>query len=326
MKIPRRRFLYFATSTAALPALPRVVCAQAYPSRPVRIIVPFGPGGSGDIVARLIGQWMSDHLGQPFIIENRPGASTNIAVEAVVRAPPDGYTLLLSVTANAVNASLYQNLSFNFIRDIAPIASINSVPFVMLVNPSFPARSVPEFIAYAKANPGKIIMASSGVGVGPHMNGELFKLMAGVDMLHVPYRGGDAPALTDLLGGQVHVYFGTVAGSIEQIRAGRLRALAVTPAKRLDVLPDTPAIGEFVAGYEASGWQGFVAPRNTPIEIIDKLNSVINAGLANPTINARLAELSGSVLPGSPADFGKLIAEETEKWAKVIKSAGIKPE
>src|SRR5213079_273632 len=232
-----------------------VAWAQAYPSRPVRWIVGFPAGGATDITARLMGQWLSERLGQPFIIENRPGAGTNIAVEAVVRAPPDGYTLLLVVTANAVNATLYEHLNFNFIRDIAPVASINTVPFVMLVNPSFPAKTVPEFIAYAKANPGKIIMASSGIGVGPHMNGELFKLMAGVDMLHVPYRGGDAPALTDLIGGQVDIYFGTVAGSIEQIRAGKLRALAVTPGKRLDLLPDTPTIGEFVPGYEASGWQ-----------------------------------------------------------------------
>jgi tripartite-type tricarboxylate transporter receptor subunit TctC len=327
VKLPcRRKFLRLAAGAAALPVLSRIARAQAYPARPVRIIVPFGPGGSGDIVTRLMGQWASEQLRQSFIIENRPGASTNIAVETVVRAPSDGYTLLLIVTANAVNASLHQNLSFNFIRDIAPVASINTVPFVMLVNPSFPARTVAEFIAYAKANPGKVIMASSGVGLGPHMNGELFKLMAGVDMLHVPYRGGDAPALTDLIGGQVHVYFGTVAGSIEQIRAGKLRALAVTPGKRLDLLPDIPTIGDSVPGYEASGWQGFGAPRNTPAEIIGKLNGVINAGLANPTIKARLAELTGSVLAGSPADFGKLIAEETEKWDKVIRAANIKPE
>jgi tripartite-type tricarboxylate transporter receptor subunit TctC len=326
MKVLRRRFLHLAAGAAALPAVSPIAWAQAYPTRPVRIVIPFGPGGSGDIVARLMGRWASEQLGQPFIIENRPGASTNIAVETVVRAPSDGYTLLLIVTANAVNATLHQNLSFNFIRDIAPVAGINTVPFAMLVNPSFPARTVPEFIAHAKANPGKVIMASSGVGVGPHMNGELFKLMAGVDMLHVPYRGGDAPALTDLIGGQVDVYFGTVAGSIEQIKAGKLRALAVTPGKRLDLLPDTPTIGEFVPGYEASGWQGLGAPRNTPAEIIDKLNGVINAGLANATIKARLAELTGSVLAGSPADFRKLIVDETEKWARVIRSANIKLE
>jgi tripartite-type tricarboxylate transporter receptor subunit TctC len=326
MKLPRRKFLHLAAGAAALPAMSGVARAQAYPSRPVRIVVPFGPGGSGDIVARLIGQWASEQLGQPFIIENRPGAGTNIAVEAVVRAPPDGYTLLLVVTANAVNATLYEHLNFNFIRDIAPVASINTVPFVMLVNPSFPAKTVPEFIAYAKANPGKISMASTGTGLGPHMNGELFKLVAGVDLLHVPYRGGDAPALTDLLGGQVQVYFGTVAGSIEHVRAGKLRALAVTTATRLDVLPDIPTVGEFVPGYEAIGWQGFGAPKNTPSEVIDKLNNAINAGLSNPNIKARLVALGSPPLSGTPADFGKFIADQTEKWAKVIKFAGIKPE
>ena len=281
----------------------------------------FAPGGGADIIARLIGQWLSERLGQPFIIENRPGAGSNIATEAVVHAPADGYTLLLVSPANAINATLYDKLNFNFIRDIAPVAGIIRVPNVMVVNPSVPAKTVPEFIAYAKANPGKLNMASAGIGTAPHVAGELFKMMAGVDMVHVPYRG-DGPALTDLIGGQVQVMFAAMPSSIEYIRAGKLRALAVTTATRSEALPDIPTVGDFVPGYEASGWYGIGAPKNTPAEIIDKLNKEINAGLADPKIKARLADLGGTVLPGSPADFGKLIADETEKWAKVIKFAG----
>jgi tripartite-type tricarboxylate transporter receptor subunit TctC len=311
---------------AALTAASRFTWAQAYPTRPVRILVPFGPGGGGDIVARLIGQWLAERLNQPFVIENRPGAATNVAVEALVRAPPDGYTLLLAASANAVNATLYEHLNFNFIRDAAPVASTNRVPFVMLVNPAVPARTVPEFIAYAKANPGKINMASTGNGLGPHMYGELFQQMTGVEMIHVPYRGGDAPALTDLLSGRVQLYFATMIGSIEQIKAGTLRALGVTTAARQPQLPDLPAVGEFVPGYEGSGWNGIVAPRGTPTEIIDKLNSAINAGLADPGIKGRMIELGAPPLSGSPADFGRLIADETEKWGRVIRAGNIRPE
>jgi tripartite-type tricarboxylate transporter receptor subunit TctC len=321
----RRKFLHLAAGAAALPLLPDIARAQAYPARPVRIVVPFGPGGSGDIVARLMAQWLSEQLGQPFVIENRPGAGTNIAVEAVVRAPPDGYTLLLVVTANAVNATLYEHLNFNFIRDIAPVASINSVPFVMLVNPSFPVRTVPEFIAYAKANPG-LNMASTGTGLGPYMYGELFKLMAGVDMVNVPYRGGDAPALTALMGGQVQVYFSTVAGSIEQIRGGKLRALGVTTARPQEALPEVPTLNDFLPGFGSSGFQGMGAPKNTPDDVIDKLNQTINAGPSNPRIRSRLSDLGSPPLAGSPADFRTLIADETEKWAKLVRAANIKPE
>jgi tripartite-type tricarboxylate transporter receptor subunit TctC len=326
MNLFRREFLLTAASAAVLPALTRAAWAQAYPSRPVRIIVPFGPGGGGDIIARLIAQSLSERLGHPFVIENRPGAATNLAVETVVRAPADGYTLLLAASANAVNATLYDHLNFNFIRDIAPVASINRVPFVMLVNPAVPARTVPEFGAYAKANPGKINLASTGSGLGPHMCGELFKQMAGVDMIHVPYRGGDSPALTDLLSGQVQVYFATMLGSIEHIKAGTLRALVVTTAMRQEALPGLPTIGEFVPGYEASGWNGICAPRNTPGEVIDKLNSAVNAGLADRGLKARLADLGAEPLSGSPADFGRWIASETEKWGKVIRTSNIKPE
>jgi tripartite-type tricarboxylate transporter receptor subunit TctC len=326
MKLPhRRQFLHLAAGAAALPAVSRIAQAQAYPSRPVRIIAGFAPGGGVDIVARLIGQWLSERLGQQFIIENRPGAGTNIATEAVVRAPADGYTLLLVNPANAINATLYDNLSFNFIRDVAPVAGIMVVPNVMVVHPSVPAKTVPEFIAYAKANLGKINMGSGGIGGPSHVAGELFKMMAGVDLVHVPYRGV-APALTDLIGGQVQVIFSTMPGSIEYIRTGKLRALAVTTAMRAEALPDIPAVGEFVPGYEASAWYGLGAPKNTPAEIVAKLNKEINAGLADPKLRARLADLGGTVLAGSPADFSKLIAEETDKWAKVIKSAGIKPE
>jgi len=325
MKLPRRQFLHLALGAAALPTLSRVARAQAYPSRPVHLIVPFAAGGGTDITARLMGQWLSERLGQQFVIDNRPGGGTNIGTEAVVRAPADGYTLLLCGTPSAINATLYDKLklNFNFIRDIAPVAGISRDPYVMVVNPSVPAESVPEFLTYAKANPGKLNMGSAGTGAGSHVAGALFKMMAGVDMVHVPYRGA-GPALTDLIAGQVQVYFGTTVASIEYIRAGRLRALAVTTATRSDALPDVPTVGEFVPGYEASVWYGIGAPKNTPAEIVDKLNKEINAGLADPNIKARLADLGGTVLAGSPADFGRLVAEETEKWGKVIKFAGIK--
>jgi tripartite-type tricarboxylate transporter receptor subunit TctC len=325
MKLPRRQFLHLAAGAAVLPAISRFAWAQAYPSRPVRIIVPIAPGGSADIVARLIGQWLSERLGQQFVIDNRPGGGTNIGTEAVVRAPADGYTLLVVGAWNAINATLYENLKFSFIRDITPVAGVARYPNVMVLHPSFPAKTVPEFIAYAKANPGKISMASAGNGTPSHVSGELFKMMAGINIVHVPYRGG-GPALTDLLGGQVQITFPTTVASIEYIKAGRLRALAVTTATRLEVLPDVPTMGEFVPGYEASGWSGIGAPRNTPAEIIDTLNKEINAALADPKMRARLADLGGTPLPGSPAQFGKLIADETEKWGKVIKFAGIQPQ
>jgi tripartite-type tricarboxylate transporter receptor subunit TctC len=326
MKLPRRNFLHLAAGAAALPAVSQIARAQAYPMRPVRIIVPFAPAGATDITARLIGQWLSERLGQPFVIENRSGGGGNIGTEAVVRAPADGYTLLMvGSDTGAINATLYDKLNFNFIRDIAPVAGIIVVPFFMVVNASVPAKTVPEFIAYAKANPGKLGMASGGVGSGPHVAGEMFKMMAGVNLVHVPYRGG-GPALTDLLGGQVQVMFPGTVSSIEYIKAGRLRALAVTTATRWDALPDIPTVGEFVPGYEASAWWGIGAPRNTPVEVIDKLNREINAGLADPKIKMRLADLGGMVLPGSPADFGKFIADETEKWGKVIRAANIKAE
>jgi tripartite-type tricarboxylate transporter receptor subunit TctC len=324
MKLPRRQFLHIAAGAAALPAVSRIARAQTYPARPVRIIVPFAPGGSTDIIARLIGQWLSERLGQQFVIENRPGAGSNIATEVVVNAPPDGYTLLLVGASSAINATLYEKLSFNFLRDIAPVSGIISIPFIMAVNPSFPAKTVSEFIAYARANPGKVNMASGGNGTAGHLSGELFKMMAGINMVHVPYRG-EAPALTDMLGGQVQAMFGTMPASIEYVRAGKLRPLAVTSARRSELLPDLPTVGDFVPGYETSAWQGIGAPKSTPTEIIEKLNKEINAGLANPEIKARL-ELGGTVLPGSPTDFGKLIADETEKWGKVVKFANIKPE
>src|SRR5262247_860745 len=325
MKLPRRKFLHLAASAAALPAVSRFARAQAYPSRPVRIIVPFTPAGSTDIVARLMGQWLSERLGQQFVIENRPGAGGNIGTEAVVRASPDGYTLLIVGGWNAINATLYDKLSFNFIRDIAPVAGIHREPYVIAVHPSVPAKTVPEFIAYTKANPGKVTMASGGIGAPSHVSGELFKMMAGVNLVHVPYRGG-GPAVTDLLGGQVQVMFAPTPPSIEHIRSGKLRALAVTTATRQEVLPDIPTVGEFVLGYEASGWQGIGAPKNTPAEIIDKLNKEINAALDDPKMKARLADLGGTVLPGSPAEFGKFIADEVQKWAKVIRLANIKAE
>ena len=325
MKLPRRRFLHLAAGAAALPAVSRITWAQTYPTRPVRIIAATAPGGGPDILARLMGQRLSERLGQPFVIENRPGAGTNIGTEAVVRAPPDGYTFLLVSTSNAINAALYDKLNFNFLRDIAPVAGIIRQPLVMVVNPSVPAKTVHEFTAYAKANPGKINFGSPGIGTPGHVAGELFKMMAGVDLVHVPYRGG-GPVMTDLLGGQVQVLFGSTSLTIEQIRAGKLRPLAVTSATRWDGLPDIPTVNDFVLGYEASAVSGLGAPRNTPAEIIDKLNKEINAALADPNMKARLADLGGTALAGSPADFGKLIAEETEKWGKVVKFSGAKPE
>jgi tripartite-type tricarboxylate transporter receptor subunit TctC len=325
MKLPRRNFLHLAAGAAALSAGSRLAWAQTYPTRSVRWIVPAPAGGGYDIVARLMGQWLSERLGQPFVIENRPGGGTNIGTEAVVRAPADGYTLLFVASANAINATLYEKLNFNFIRDIAAVAGIISLPEVMVVNPSVPAKTIPEFIAYANANPGKISMASGGIGTPGHLSGELFKMMTGVSTVHVPYRGV-APALTDLLGGQVQVMFTSMPSVIEYIRAGRLRALAVTTAMRAEAQPDIPTVGEFLPGYEASFWYGVGTPKATPAEIVEKLNNEINAGLADPKIKARLADLGGSVLPGSPGDFGKLIAADTEKWSKVIRAANIKPE
>jgi tripartite-type tricarboxylate transporter receptor subunit TctC len=325
MKISRRQFLQLAAGAAAVPAIPRIARAQAYPSRPVHLVVGFPPAGSSDITARLIGQWLSEHLGQQFVIENRSGAGGNLATEAVAKAPPDGYTLLLAGSNDGWNATLYGNLKFNYIRDIVPGAGVSRGMGVLVVHPSVPARSVPELIAYAKANPGKLTVASAGVGSGPHMYWELFRSMAGVDMLHVPYRGG-GPALTDLLGGQVQVYFSTLISSIQYIRDGKLRALAVTGSRRSDVLPDIPTVGEFVPGYEASGWFGVGAPRNIPAEIVDKLNKEINAGLADAGMKMRFAELGDAVFPSSPAEFGKFVAGETEKWAKAIRAANIKTE
>jgi tripartite-type tricarboxylate transporter receptor subunit TctC len=323
--LPRRRFLQLVAGAAALPAVSRIAHARAYPTRPVRIIVGFTPAGAVDITARLIAQSLSERLGQPFIIENRPGAATNIATEAAVRAPADGYTLLLVSPPAAINATLYENLSFNFIRDIVPVATVIRTPFVLVVNPSVPARSVPELIAHAKANAGKISMASSGTGSGLQLAGELFKAMTGVDMVHVPYRG-EAPAMNDLIGGQVQVLFGTPPVAIEHIRAGKVRALAVTTATRAEALPDIPAMSDFLPGYEASFWDGFGVARNTPAEVIETLNTAINAALAEPRMQARFADLGGVALSGSPSDFGKLIAEETNKWGKVIRAANIKPE
>jgi tripartite-type tricarboxylate transporter receptor subunit TctC len=325
MKLPRRKFLHLAVGAAALPAASRIVWAQAYPTKPVRLIVPFGAGGAFDIVARLMGQWLSERLGQPFIVENRPGGGSNVGTEAVARAPADGYTLLMAGPFNAINATLYGKLNYNFIRDIAPIASVIQSASVMVVNLSVPTKSVPEFIAYAKANPGRISFSSSGNGGGPHLNGELFKMMTGVDMIHVPYRS-TAPAFTDLLGGQVQVMFPSVVSAIEHIRAGSLRALAVTTAMRSETLPDIPVVGDFVPGYEASFWFGIGAPKATPAAIIEKLNKEINAGVADPQLKARLADLGGTPLLGTPADFGKIIADDTEKWGKVIRAANITPE
>jgi len=324
MKLPhRRQFLHLAAGAVALPAASRVAWAQAYPTRPVRIMVGFAPGGAADVFARVMGQWLSDHLGQQFVVENRPGAASNIATEMVVKAAPDGYTLLLTAPANTINATLYDKLRFNFVRDIAPVASIVRTIYVMVVNPGVPAKTVPEFMSYAKANPGKISMASAGSGTPQHVAGELFKIMTGVEMVHVPYRGA-TPALTDLIGGQVQIMFDNMTSSLEFIRAGKLRPLAVTTSARSELLPQIPTVGEFVPGFEASAVFGLGAPKNTPAEIVAKLNREINAGLADPTVKSRFADLAAGVLPGSPADFGKLIADETEKWGKVIRAAGIK--
>jgi len=325
MKLPRRQFLHLAAGAATLPSMSRFAWAQAYPTRPVRIIVGLAAGGPADLVARLIAQWLSERLGQPFLVENRTGAATNIATEAVVRAPADGYTLLFVTAANAINTSLYEKLSFNLSRDIVPVASLIRAPSVLEINPSVPARTVPEFIAYAKANPGKLTMASSGIGTPSHVFGELFKFMTGVNLVHVPYRGA-APAVTDLLAGQVQVFFDPMPNSMGYIRAGKLRPLAITTATRSEALPDVPTVSEFVPGYEASFWFGVGAPKATPADIVDKLNKEVNAALDDPKMKTRLADLGGTVLLGSPADFGKLIADETEKWAKVIRAANIKPE
>jgi tripartite-type tricarboxylate transporter receptor subunit TctC len=319
MAVQRRRFLRLAASAAALPALSRIAWAQAYPTRPVRIVTPQTPGSANDIMARIIGQWLSERLGQPFVIDNRPGGGNSIGTDVVVRAPADGYTLLLCSISNAVNATLYDKLNYNFIRDIAPVAGIIRGPYVIVVNPSVPAKTLPELIAYAKANPRKLNMASAGTGTGGHIASELFMMMAGIDMVHVPYRGG-GPVFNDLLAGQVQVYFAGTTGSIEYIKAGKLRALAVTTATRSDALPNIPTVGEFVPGYEASTWFGVGAPKATPAEIVERLNKEINAGLADPKIKARLVELGGDVLALSPAAFGKLIVDETEKWGKVIRA------
>src|SRR5499426_1724546 len=325
MKLPRRNFLHLTAGAAVFSGVSRVARAQGYPSRPVRIIVGFAPGQAIDIVTRIIGQWLSEQLGEQFIIDNRPGAGGNIATEAVVRALPDGYTLLAIGSNNLINATLYQKLNYNFIQDIAPVASIYRVPQVMEVNPSFPAKTVPEFIAYAKAHPGQISFASAGNGSVAHVTGELFKMMTGVNMLHVPYRGAP-PALTDLIAGQVHLMFDNMPSSIEHIRAGRLRPLAVTATTRWQGLPDVPTLGDFVPGFETSAWAGIGAPKSTPAEIIDTLNRDINAALADPTIKARFAELGGEVLALSPSEYTRRLAEETDKWAKVIKFSGAKAE
>ncbi len=323
MKLSRRTFLDLAAGAAALPTMSRIAGAQSYPTRPVRVFEGFGGGGTPDLVSRLIAQWLSQRLGQPFVVENRTGAAGNIATEAVVKAPPDGYTLLTCLSANAINASFYQKLDFNFLRDIAPVAGLIRLPMVLLVNPSFPATTLAEFIAYAKANPGKINMASPGLGTPMHVAGELFKLMAGVNIVHVPFRG-PAGAFTDLLAGRIQAFIITVAAAIGFIRTGKLRALAVTGATRAEVLPDIPTVGEVLPGFEATAWDGTCAPRGTPAEIIDKLNGAINAGLADPQIKARIKDLGGEPMPMTPAEFGKFLADETEKWAKVVKFSGAK--
>ena len=323
MKLARRRLLQLAAGAAALPAVTRMAAAQSYPARPLRMIIGYPPGGSADITARLTGQWLSERLGQPVVVESRPGAATNLATEAVVRAPGDGYTLLLVAPANAINATLYDKLSFNFLRDIVPVAGIIRFPNVVVVNPSLPIKTIPELIAYAKANPGKLNMASSGNGSTIHMSGELFKMLTGINMVHVPYRGG-APALTDLIAGQVHVMFDNVPTSAEHIKAGKLRGLAVTSTTRSAVLPDLPTVADVLPGYEASAWYGLGVPKNTPGEVIDAVNKAMNAVLADPKAQARFAELGASLLPDSSADFGKLIADETEKWGKVVKFSGAK--
>jgi tripartite-type tricarboxylate transporter receptor subunit TctC len=322
---PRRHFLRIAAGAAALTAASRKSWAQGYPTRAVRVIVPAAAGGPTDILARLMSQRLSERLGQQFIIENRTGGGTTIGTEAVVRALPDGHTLLMVATSAAISATLYEKLNYDFMRDIAPVASLIRNPLVMVVNPSFPAKTVSEFVAHAKAQPRNVNMASGGIGTSPHLSGELFKMMTALDMLHVPYRG-DAPALTDLIGGQVQVMFAVLPGSIEWIRTGKLRALAVTTATRSEALPDVPTVGDTVVGYDASGWYGVGAPKNTPAEVIDKLNSAINTVLADPAMKARLADLGGTPLPMTPAEFGKFIADETDKWGSVIRTAGIKPE
>jgi tripartite-type tricarboxylate transporter receptor subunit TctC len=327
MKFPRRRFLQLAAGAAVLPTASRIAKAQAYPARALRLIIGYPPGGSADITARLTAQWLSERLGQPVIVENRPGAATNLATEAVVRAPADGYTLLLVAPANAINATLYEKdkLSFNFLQDIVPVAGIIRFPNVVVVNPSLPIKTIPELIAYAKANPGKLNMASSGNGSTIHMSGELFKMLTGINMVHVPYRGG-APALTDLIAGQVHVMFDNIPTSAEHVKAGKLRGLAVTSTARSEVLPDLPTVADFLPGYEASAWYGLGAPKGTPADIVDQVNKAMNAILADTKAKARFAELGASLLPGSPADWGKLLADETEKWGKVVKFAGVKPD
>ena len=325
MKLARRTFVYLAVGTAVLPLAPRIASGQIYPTRPVRLICALPAGGPNDTLARLIGQWLSERLGRPFVVENRPGAATNIATEAVVRAPPDGYTLLLVAQVNAINVTLYERLNFNFIRDIAAVAGIMRVPSILEVNPSVPVHTVPEFIAYAKANPGRLNMASAGNGTSSHLSGELFKIMTGVDILHVPYRGA-AAALTDLIAARVQVYFDLMPNSIAHVRSGKVRPLAITTTTRSGALPDLPSVGDFVPGYEVNTWFGVGAPRGTPADIVDKLNEEINAALADPQMKARLAELGGTVLAGTPADFEKLIADETEKWARVIRAANIKPD
>jgi tripartite-type tricarboxylate transporter receptor subunit TctC len=323
VELPRRKFLHLAAGAAVLPAASRVARGEAYPSRPVRIVVGFAPGGATDIMARVMAQWLTERLGQPFVIENRTGAGGNIATEAVVRAPPDGYTLLAATSTATVNTTLYGNLNFDLIRDIAPVAAVHREPHILEVNPSLPVNTVPEFIAFAKARPGKINMGSAGIGSGNHIAGELFKMMAGVDLVHVPYRGG-GPALVDLLGGQLQVMFATTSSSIQYVRTGKLRALAVTTATRFEGLPQVPSVSEFVAGYEASFWSGIGAPHNTPVEIVDRLNKEVNAGFNDSRLQAQFTELGASALPGTPADFGRLIAEETEKWGKVVRFSGAK--
>jgi tripartite-type tricarboxylate transporter receptor subunit TctC len=323
MNLSRRHLLPLVASVAALPAAPHIAMAQSYPTRPVRIVVPFAPAGTTDIAARLIGQWLSERFGQQFVVENRPGANGNIGTEAVVRAPPDGYTLLMVDASPAINVTLYDKLNFNFVRDTAPVGSVARVPLIVVVHPSVPAKTLPEFIAYAKANPGRINYGSAGIGSTLHVTGELFKIMTGTDLVHVPYRGG-GPAIADLIGGQVQAVFIPAPAGIEYVRSGTIRALAVTAARRFEALPDLPTVGEHVSGYEATTWYGVVVPRNTASAIIDSLNKEINAGLADPKLKARFAELGAEVFPGSPAEFGRLIAAETEKWAKVIQTANIK--
>jgi tripartite-type tricarboxylate transporter receptor subunit TctC len=325
MKLPRRKFIVLAAGAAALPALSRTAWAQAYPSRPVRILVGYAAGGSTDVLARLMAHWLTERLGQTVVVENRPGAGTNIATEAVVKAPPDGYTLLLVSAANAINKTLYPTLNFDFLRDIVPVAGLCYEPNAVLLNPSVPASTVPEFIAYAKANPGKITMASGGTGAASHVSGEMFKMMAGVNMVHVPYRGA-APAVTDLLAGQVQIYFGPLITGAEHVKTGRLRVLAVTSAKRAGIMPDVPTVSEFVPGYEALQLYGVGAPKDTPAEIIDRLNKEINAGLDDPKIKERFAQLGTTILRGPPDAFHRFVAEETEKWAKVVKFSGARAE